>query len=136
MILYCATDLLWATRIRATADALGIPSRPARTLDMLNARLADSGVRALIVDLDNPEAAMPLITRLRGPGADARDRRIRIVAFGPHVATAELDAARAAGADTVLARGAFDRRLPEILTDLNAGAPTGDAPADGRPAEG
>lgn len=119
MILYCATDLLWATRIRATGESLGIPCRPARSVEMLEARLGDSDVRALIVDLDSPEAALSLIARLRGPNADDRARRVRIVAFGPHVATSQFEAARAAGADAVLARGAFDRRLPEILTQLN-----------------
>src|SRR5688572_17399647 len=55
MIVYCAADLLWATRIKATADSLAIPCRPARSVDMLKARLADSDVRAVIVDLDAPE---------------------------------------------------------------------------------
>ena len=52
MVLYCAADLIWATRIRAAAEAAGIPSRPVRDLAMLEARLADSPVRGLIVDLE------------------------------------------------------------------------------------
>src|SRR5262245_18800779 len=123
MILYCAADLLWATRIKATAESLGIPCRPARSVEMLEARLADSAVRALIVDLDSGEAALSLIRALRGennkPGRDP-DRAIQILAFGPHVALELFEQARAAGADRVLARGAFDRQLPEILRVLGA----------------
>jgi len=42
--------------------------------------------------------------------------RCRIVAFGSHVDTALLEAARAAGVDEVLPRSAFFRRLPEVLS--------------------
>jgi len=40
----------------------------------------------------------------------------------PRVAVDLFEQARAAGADQVLARGAFDRNLPEILKKLGAGA--------------
>lgn len=126
MVLYVASDLVWATRIRGTLDALGIPSRPARTLEMLRARLGDSPVRALIVDLEHSEA-IDFIREVRGPRAalghdspasqagEPRETPIHIVAFGPHVETDRLRAAAEAGADEALARGAFDRRMPEIL---------------------
>jgi CheY-like chemotaxis protein len=121
MILYCAADLIWATRIKATADALGIPCRPVRNVEMLKARLTDSKVRAVILDLETPEMSLAILRTLRGtPGEPATDpgRTIRVLAFGPHVATDLFEQARAAGADRVLARGAFDRALPEILQDL------------------
>lgn len=121
MILYCAADLIWATRIKATADALGIPCRPVRTLDMLSARLADSPVRALIIDLETGEIGLSLIRVLRGsaeePGRDP-ERNITIVAFGPHVATDLLTLAKSAGADQVMVRGAFDRQLADLLPKL------------------
>jgi hypothetical protein len=47
---------------------------------------------------------------------------VRVLAFGPHVAVELFEKARAAGADEVLARGAFDRRLREILAGLNGDA--------------
>lgn len=121
MILYCAADLLWATKIKATADAIGVPCRPARTVEMLDARLADSEVRALIVDTEAGPVTLDLIARLRAaPGGD----RARVVAFGPHVDTAALQAARQAGADSVMTRGAFAQRLPAVLEELARG-PTG-----------
>ncbi len=42
MILYLAADLLWASKIKGTADALSIPCRPVRTLEMLEARLGEA----------------------------------------------------------------------------------------------
>jgi hypothetical protein len=90
---------------------------------MLKARLADSDVRAAIVDLDGPDVALELIRALRGPEALDPDGRVRIVAFGPHVAVERFEEAKAAGADAVLARGAFDRRLPELLAELDRPAP-------------
>ncbi len=123
MILYCAADLIWATRIKGTADALGAPCRPVRSLQMLEARLEDSPVRAVILDLETPEVSLELLRALRGlPGSPGRDpdRRITIVAFGPHVATELFGQAREAGADRVLARGAFDRGLADLLRELGA----------------
>jgi hypothetical protein len=118
MILYHAADLLWATRIKAAADAAAIAARPVRNLDMLNARLADSPVRALLVDLDDPDTALSLIARLRAAGASSADRAIRILAYGPHVAADRFAAARAAGADMAMARGALADRLEEVLRGL------------------
>lgn len=115
MILYSAADLLWATRIKAAADDLGIPARPVRDLTMLEARLVEGGVTSLIVDLEAFRTAEALVRRLRGPDAGPRETAVRIVAFGPHVATDQFEAIRAAGADEVMPRGSFDRRLIEVL---------------------
>lgn len=121
MVLYFAADLLWASKIKATADALGIPCRPVRTLEMLEARLADSEVRAVLLDLDNPEIALSLLSRLRGPQADEPQKAIRVVAFGPHVAKDVLQTARTHGADSVLTRGALDANLEDVLLKLHSG---------------
>ena len=115
MILYSAADLIWATKIKATADALGLPARPVRTIEMLEARLAEGGVKALVVDLDKGEDALALIRRVK---EDAAIKSIRVLAWGPHVAKDLLQAARNAGADDVLTRGAFDHAMEEILMSL------------------
>lgn len=72
-ILYAAADLLWATKIKSTGDALGIACRPVRNLDMLNARLADSNVVALLVDAEIGPLALDLIRTIRdASGVDAQ----------------------------------------------------------------
>ena len=118
MIVYLAADLIWATRIKATAEAMDLQARPVRNLEMLEARLADCDIASRIVDLDAPEAALALIERLKGDGASDEERSIRVVAFGPHVHKELFDQARGAGADEVLTRGAFDHNLQEILLHL------------------
>jgi hypothetical protein len=126
MVVYCAADLLWSTRIKATADGIGVPCRPVRNLDMLRARLADSDVRGLIVDLETGDTGLGLIRALRAgvDGGETPDPpmdpegRVRILAFGPHVAVEMFEEAKRAGADRVLARGAFDRGLVEVLRGL------------------
>jgi hypothetical protein len=121
MILYAAADLLWATRIKRTADALGLAARPARDIRTLDERLGDSVVSALIVDLDAEDSAMELIGHLRRPDAPESAAAVRVVAFGPHVRTDLFDQARAAGADDVVTRGQLDRQMPEILRELAGG---------------
>lgn len=124
MILYLASDLVWATKIKTMAEDLGVPARPVRTLEMLEARLADSPVTAFIADLEKPEEALAMLARLRapraeaGPGAGEKERAIRTLAFGPHVAKDLMQRAREAGADEVLPRGAFDHHLADILVKL------------------
>lgn len=116
MILYACSDLLWATRVKATAEGLGLPARPVRSTQMLADRLGEGGVRGLIVDIDTGELGLELIRAAAASGLG-----FPIVAFGPHVAADALGAAREAGAHRVIARGAFADRLPQILTDLAAG---------------
>ncbi|CAG0977174.1 hypothetical protein PHYC_01566 [Phycisphaerales bacterium] len=118
MLLYLAADLIWATRIKGVAEALGLPARPVRSLEMLEARLADSRVSAILLDLERPEEALAMIARLRGPGAGEQDRSICILAWAPHVQKDLMQQARDAGADEVLPRGAFDRNLGEIMLKL------------------
>jgi hypothetical protein len=129
MIVYFASDLVWATRIKGVADDLGIPARPVRNIEMLEARLADSPVAGLIVDLDAPETALALVQHLREWEARKTAENqgtirepLRIVAFGPHVETQALAQAKLAGADAAMTRGAFHHQLAQVLTAVAAGA--------------
>jgi DNA-binding NarL/FixJ family response regulator len=122
MILYCAADLIWATRIKSTGDALGVGCRPVRSIDMLMARLADCDVRMLIVDLETGSLGIDMIRTLRTSRPEGSPP-IRIVAFGPHVNHEALRSATAAGADAVMTRGGFDQRLIEILTSVAPSQP-------------
>lgn len=123
MILYLAADLLWASKIKGTADALSIPCRPVRTLEMLEARLgestAENPARALLLDLDKAEEALAMITRVR---SEERWRGVRVVCFGPHVLKELFQQARDAGADEVMPRGSLDARLDEVLLKLEGGS--------------
>lgn len=123
MIVYCCSDLIFATKVRATAEALGVPTRPTRDAQALRNRLdrVDDGrlndpVTAVLVDLEVPDATA-LIAQ-----AKRHDGRIPVVAFGSHVATQVLQQAREAGADLVLPRSAFVMQLPDLLRRYGGGA--------------
>jgi len=121
MLIYACPDLFFASRIRGTADRLGIASAPApdpgRLLAALETRAAHPP-RALFVDLAMAEA--PELIEL------AVSYALPVVAFGPHVDTDRLEAARLAGAARVLARSRFTKELPELIRQYGAADP--DAP--------
>lgn len=120
MVAYHAADLLWATRIKKTGEDAGVECRPVRSVEMLRARIDEGHVRGLVVDLESPEMSLELVRALRG-GLDP-DRKVKVLAFGPHVAVELFEQARAAGADSVMARGGFDRSMGEILKKLETHA--------------
>lgn len=114
-ILALPGDLMFASKIRATAQAtgavVGVHARPAALLDAARRHPP----RLVLIDLDarswDPTA---LVRDLK---QDERTAAVRVVAFVSHVRQDAIDAARSAGADRVLARSAFVRELPAILTD-------------------
>jgi len=65
--------------------------------------LVDVAADVIVLDAGRP-GVLDVVPSLRG----------RIVAFGSHVDTELLDAARAAGVDEVLPRSVFFRRLPNL----------------------
>lgn len=121
-IVALAADMIFAAKIRGTADALGIPVRVITAAARLPETVAAAGPAMVIVDLDTRAldiAATIAAVRSSVPQAE-------ILAYVSHVRTDAIEAARSAGA-RVLARSAFTRTLPEILKragtkDNNAGA--------------
>ncbi len=117
MIVYCCPDLIFATKIRSTAEALSLPCRPARDAAALQKRLqrVDDGkindpVTGVLIDLEMGTDGLALLDQVKAHDAD-----IPVVAFGSHVATEILHAARDHGADFVLPRSTFTAQLPAIL---------------------
>lgn len=106
-------DLIFASKIRATAAAVGGAVEVVRTADELLARARDASPRLILVDLEargaDPAGA---IRRLRSMPETAD---VPVIAFASHVNRAAIDDARTAGATRVLARSAFVRELPALL---------------------
>lgn len=97
-------DLLFAARIRGAAPGAVAVQSLARLLDAVGA-----GTRLVLVDLQAREGVEAVgAVKAAVPGAE-------VVAFGPHVAEAALESARAAGADRVLVRGQFVRQLADLV---------------------
>ena len=119
MIVYACSDLFFATRIRSTAESLGVVTRAVRDTEALRRRLdriddgkANDPVRAVLIDLELDQTATALIRRAAShPAAPV------VIAFGSHVARDVLAAAQAAGAHRVLPRSAFTAKLAELLKE-------------------
>ena len=117
MIVYACPDLIFASRIRAATDALGYVARPARDAAMLQKRLdriddgkANQAVTLVIVDLGLGDAGLDMIAQVR-----EHDALLPVIAYGSHVLTDLLAAARQRGATHVTTNGAFTNNLDKLL---------------------
>lgn len=112
-VLLC-DDLLFASRVTATAQSLGKTVKVARSSDVLKSRITEAGPRFILVDLANPGLVIEeLVSWVHSMAAG--DPKPRIVAYGSHVDAATLKKARAAGCDDVLTRSQLVEQLENLL---------------------
>jgi CheY-like chemotaxis protein len=112
--LLLSDDLIFTSRITATARSLGVTVKPVRAVDGLCALAGQEAPGGVLIDLAFPGLDVPeLVRRLR----EACPVMPRVVAYGSHVDAAGLRAARAAGCHLVLPRSAFVEQLPEALPE-------------------
>jgi CheY-like chemotaxis protein len=105
-------DLIFTSRITGTARGLGLTVRAARSGEALVELARQAPPRGVLIDLSNPGLVLPeLLRRL----AEVCPTMPRVVAYGSHVDTATLRAAREAGCDPVLPRSKFVEELPRAL---------------------
>jgi PleD family two-component response regulator len=113
-VLAAVEDLLFRSKISETASSLGIeaafPRNPKRLLEAIH----ESPPDLLILDLNS--ARFGPLTLLRNVKSDDATRDVPTLGFLSHVQKDLAVAAREAGCDRVLARSAFTRDLPQILT--------------------
>jgi hypothetical protein len=106
MILALVRDLIFASRITATAAGAGVAVTLVRDPLVLEAQ---PPANRLLVDLNLAGAIEAAAAWMRAnPGSD-------VVGFVSHVDKATIDHARASGIDRVLARSRFVEVLPELL---------------------
>jgi hypothetical protein len=108
--LFISPDLLFAGKIQAAAEPLGMKSLQVSELSSIERALVENSVHIVFVDLN---LASPSIADVVGILPESP--RPFVVAFGPHVNTARLEEARLAGCDRVLPRSRFAQELPELL---------------------
>lgn len=96
-------DLMFASRVRGVAPEAVVARGREQLLEAVG-----RDTRLVIVELEAP-GALEAVREVR-----ERSAGVRLVAFGPHVMEDALEAAREAGAE-VLPRGAFVKRLPELV---------------------
>ncbi len=116
-VLIVCDDLMFTSKVTATARAHGLTAAVART--PADAARKAAGVGCVIVDLHLPGLDVPaLLGELRAAGS-----RAAVIGFGSHVDVETLKAARAAGCDRVLPRSQFVRELEAKLPEW-AGEPS------------
>jgi PleD family two-component response regulator len=107
-------DLLFRSKISETASSLGIeavfPRNPRRLLEAIH----ESPPDLLILDLNS--ARFEPLALLRITRSDETTRDVPTVGFLSHVQKDLAVAAREAGCDRVVARSAFTKDLPRILS--------------------
>jgi CheY-like chemotaxis protein len=114
-------DLLFASRIRGAAAAVGASVQTVGNPGALKRIVAERRPRLVLIDLDARVGDAPGVIAELKEAASAE--KPRVIAFGSHLDREVLLAARAAGADRVLARSAFVRELHAILGGMDIASP-------------
>jgi CheY-like chemotaxis protein len=113
VVVAAVDDMIFAAKIRTTAQHLGVELNFPRSLDSLIEAVKQSAPALVIVDLHlqryDPFAIAPLLKE------DEDMRETPLVGFFSHVQTELQRRAEAAGFDRIWPRSAFTKRLPEIL---------------------
>jgi len=113
-VLALVNDLFFYSKIRQTAKQLGLDVQPADA-EKLREQTQQRGSQTVLVEL-GPGGIDATLNGVRALRSDAALAGVRVVAFGSHVQTDVLEAARQAGCNEVYARSEFNMRLPEILS--------------------
>jgi hypothetical protein len=103
-VLVLVRDLMFSSKISATAQAVGVPVKMLREPEKLAAEQADR----LIVDLNQPGALEAVARWKQETGGHA-------IGFVSHVDRETIDRAKSLGIDEILPRSQFVQRIGELL---------------------
>jgi DNA-binding response OmpR family regulator len=109
-VLLACGDLFFSTQLRSGAEAAGAQVDVELSADRILPRSATGDYTHVVLDVELPHLDLAAIVR-----SLPTDHRPRVIAFGPHMQTARLDAARAAGCDVVLSRGQISANIGRVL---------------------
>jgi len=98
---------MFASRVKAAAATAGLEFRFGGSLPNEDTE----SIQFVVLDLSTRSG---LTSEIVGQCAD-RCPDARLIAYGPHVQTAKLAAAKEAGIPTVLTRGQFDSKLSTLF---------------------
>ena len=110
-ILAYVPDLMIAVRLQEAGKRAGTGVVMVESQEELLQRLEAGGVTSVVIALGADGLDLRAIADAAGGWG------VPVLAFGPHVDVARLQAARDAGVERVFARGKFLRELPKILRE-------------------
>lgn len=114
-ILAAVDDMFFASKIRATAEALGVSIKFHRRLDSLVSAAVAQPPDLILCDLHNEKInPIELAHELK---SQEELKAVRLLGFFSHVQTDLQRAALDAGYDQVIPRSVFSRDLAKILTE-------------------
>ena len=117
-VLAAVEDLLFRSKVSETAEVLGIEAKFPRSKERLLESLRESPPDLLVLDLNS--ARFEPLELLRTVKTDQSTQHIPTFGFLSHVQRDLAVAAKEAGCDRVMARSAFTRDLPKILSGGDA----------------
>lgn len=120
MVLVAVDDLLFSSKIRATAKQAGVEITFARSPDEILQQARTIKPALAIFDLNS--AKTDPVDTIAALKSDPELSAIRTIGYASHVHTELIRAARDAGADDVMPRSAFASQLAGIL--LSGGSRT------------
>jgi CheY-like chemotaxis protein len=113
MILAVLDDLMFTSKIKTTANQLGVPVAFARSAGAALNEMRAAAPSLVILDLNNPRTdPLGIVAAMKAEPALAS---VPTVGYASHVQTDVINAARQAGVGEVMARSAFTQQLAEIL---------------------
>ena len=121
MVLAAVDDLLFSSKIRATAKQAGVDVIFARSPQEVIDQARAQKPSLIVFDLNSGKTE-PVAT-IAALKSDSALSALRILGFASHVHAELIASARDAGADQVLPRSAFAANLAEILLSSQGTAP-------------
>lgn len=114
IVLAVVDDMFFASKIRATAESVGVEVTFLRSIEKLVEKAREVKPALIVVDLHNTKLdSMALAVDLK---ADGEVQAIPLLGFFSHVQAELQRNAVAAGFDKVIPRSVFARDLGQILT--------------------
>jgi two-component system, cell cycle response regulator DivK len=114
IVLAIVDDMFFASKIRATAEAVGVEVSFPRSLEKAIEKAREAKPDLVVVDLHNTKLdPVALATELK---SNEDLRAVKLLGFFSHVQTDLQRNATAAGYDQVIPRSVFARDLAQILT--------------------
>lgn len=113
IVLAIVDDMFFASKIRATAEAVGVEVSFPRSVEKLVEKAREAKPALIVVDLHNTKVDPVELAREFKSNEDLRS--VKLLGFFSHVHTDLQKNAIAAGYDQVVPRSVFARDLGQIL---------------------